>query len=274
MRTAWKGTVQLGLLAIPVRLGNATDTKNDSLFHQMHDGCGGRIRQARKCEQCAKENIEWGDIAKGVELADGSMVAVTDDELEQLRAWQPKTIQIVHFAQETEIDPLLFDQAYYLEPVDGGAPAHQLLIAAMSQTQGLAAVCQIGWPHKLQLALMQVRAGMFTVTLLRWPAQVRVSDVKIPPVMPARPQEVTMATRLVKSMTRKFDPAEHTDEYRDRLVALVTEKAAGTAPATPAQKDPAQKYTDMMDLLKASIDEHKKTTTKTRARKAPAAKAS
>ena len=273
MRTAWKGTVQLGLLAIPVRLGNATDTKNDSLFHQMHDGCGGRIRQARRCELCEKENLEWGDIAKGVELADGTMVPVTDDELAELRVWEPKTIKILHFAQKDEIDPLLFDQDYYLEPVDGGAPAHQLLAAAMSQTEGLAAVCEVGWPHKLQLALMHLRDGKFVVTLLRWPSQVRVCDVKVPPVLPARPQEVTMATRLVKSMTKKFDPDEHTDAYRERLVELVTAKASGSAPAVPAAKDQAQKYTDMMDLLQASIAAQK-ATTKPRARKTPAAKAS
>src|SRR5580704_16895411 len=115
MRTAWKGTFQFGLLAIPVRLGTAADSRA-SMFHQMHAGCGGRIQQHRYCGVCGKE-VAWADVAKGVEMADGSMTAVTDDELDELRAWENKTITLLHFAPAGQVDVLLYYAAYYVEPV-------------------------------------------------------------------------------------------------------------------------------------------------------------
>jgi DNA end-binding protein Ku len=251
MRTAYKGTLQFGLLAIPLRLGVAAD-KAGSLFHQMHQ-CGARIGQSRYCKGCGEKDIPWENVGTGVELADGTMVPVTDAELEALKAWTPKVITLQHFCQASEIDPLLLDDAYYVEPVDGGGPAHALLNAAMTATEGLAAVCTIAYPQKVALALLQPRGAMFVLTQMRWPDQIRPADVKLPPATMARPQEVQMATRLVKSMTKPWKPEDHTDTYRDALVDLVAAKASGAAPSAAEVKAPETKYTDMMELLQASI---------------------
>jgi DNA end-binding protein Ku len=273
LRTAWKGTLQFGLLAIPLRLGLAADDTK-SLFHQMHAGCGGRVKQSRYCEDCGTKDIAYADVAKGIEVGDGRMVEVTDTELEELRAWEPKTITLLHFAQASEVDSLLFDASYYVEPVDGGGPAHALLMSAIPE--GLAAVCTIAYPQRLALALMTVRGGMFVLTTLRWPEQIRPADVKLPPVMmQPRPQETKMAAQMVKLMTRPFNAGEHVDTHRQSLVDLVGAKETGTPVAAVKAKDQTAKYTDMMSLLEQSIAEQKKTTTKpTRARKAPAAQAS
>jgi DNA end-binding protein Ku len=263
MRTAWKGTLQFGLLAIPLRLGLAADDTK-SLFHQMHSGCGGRVKQSRYCEDCGKKDIAYADVAKGIEVGDGRMVEVTDAELEELRAWEPKTITLLHFAPAAQVDPLLLDASYYVEPVDGGGPAHALLISAIPD--GLGAVCTIAYPQRLTLALLTVRGGMFVLTTLRWPEQLRPADVKLPPATTARPQEVKMAAQLVKSMTRPFDPAEHVDTHRQSLVDLVGAKETG-APVPVKARGQESKYTDMMDLLQASIAAQKATTKTTRPRK-------
>jgi DNA end-binding protein Ku len=118
--------------------------------------------------------------------------------------------------------------------------------------------------------MLQPRDGMFVVSTLRWPDQVRPADVKIPQVQPPRPQEVKMAAQLVKSMTRPFDPAAHTDEHRQRLVDLVTAKQAGAPVPAVKPKDPAKPYADMMDLLQQSIAAHKQATKKPARRGAPA----
>jgi len=258
LRTAYKGTLKFGLLAIPIRMGTALDGR-PSMFHRMHAECGARVSQQYRCPQCEK-TVEYAELGRCVELADGSSAAVTDGELDQLKVWENKTITLEYFCREDEIDPLLFEQHYYMEPVDGGAAAHALLISAIGE--GLAAVVTIGYRDKVVLGLLRPQpGGFFVVTTMRWPGELRAADVKLPPVQPPRPQEVKMATQLVRSMTRRFDPAAHANTYRDQLVALVQSK--GAQPTGPsAVKPPEKAYADMMDLLQASIAAQKATTAK------------
>jgi DNA end-binding protein Ku len=261
MRTAMKVTIQCRLLAIPGRVGTAMDARK-SLFHHTHRACSTRIETRRWCPGCEAEVPDFSDpdngVGKGIELADKSMVLVTDDELDELRLWDNKTVKLLQFTQESEVDDRLYDQTYYFEPDTGGAPAHALLMAAMQTTPGLVAICQVGYRERLALGMMRVRDGIFEIITLRWPAELRTQDVKLPRIQPPRPNEVKMAVQLVKSMTKPFDPAEHVDEYSARLVEFVTAKADGGAPAgRPAKADPAQPYADMMGLLQASIDAQK-----------------
>ena len=228
MRTAHKSVLQFGLMSIPLRLGNALG-KPGSMFHQVHSGCGGRIRQHRKCEDC-QAPVDWGDVGKGIELAGGTMAEVTDEEIAQLRAWEPKTIQLEHFCQATEVDPMLRDEAYYVEPDPAGMPAAALLAAAMGATEGLAAVCTVAFTGKVVPGLLEVRETYFSLTLLRWPEELRPATVVPLPAAGIRKQERDMAARLVKTMTRPFDPGEHVDSYREALAALVAEKAGGVNP--------------------------------------------
>jgi DNA end-binding protein Ku len=271
MRTAYKGTFHFGLLAIPIRMGTAMDTRA-SLFHHTHKQCSTRIKQKRWCPTCGVEVSDFSDVGKGVELADETMALISDEELDALRVWDNKTIKLIHFTPAAQVDVRLYDQTYYMEPVDGGGPAHALLLAAMGASEGLGAVCTVGYRDRAALALMVIRDGHFELTTLRWPSELRRADVTLPPVQPARAQEVKMATTLVRSLTRPFDPAEHTDKYRDALVGLVAAKAAGQPAGTPVPaQSTAGQYDDMMSLLQASIAETRAAKPKSRARRAPAA---
>jgi DNA end-binding protein Ku len=270
MRTAFKGTVTFGLLSIPIRMGTAMDTRA-SLFHHTHKKCATRIKQKRWCDTCACEIPEFSEVGKGVELADETMALVTDEDLDVLRGWDNKTVKLIHFTPAGQVDVRLYDQTYYVEPVDGGAPAYTLLLAAMPE--GMAAVCTIGYRDRAALALLLPAGGHFELVTLRWPAELRTCDVTIPPVQPARPQEIKMASQLIRSMTRDFDPAEHTDTYTEALVRLVSRKQAGTPAAAARPVNPATPYTNMMELLQASIAEQK-TATKAPARRRATAKAS
>ena len=255
MRTAHKSVLRFGLMAIPLRLGNALG-KPGSTFHQVHTGCGGRIRQHRKCETC-QAAVDWGDVGKGIELPGGTMAEVTDEEITQLRAWEPRVIQLEHFCQATEVDPMLRDEPYYIEPDTAGMPAAALLAAAMGATEGLAGVCTVAFNQKVVPGLLEVHGTYFSLTLLRWPEELRPAAVVPLPAAGIRKQERDMAARLVKTMTRPFNPAEHVDTYRQALVDLVGAKADGTPTGQARPKDPAQPYADMMGLLQASIDQQK-----------------
>jgi DNA end-binding protein Ku len=269
MRTAWKGTFQLNaLIGVPIRMGTALDARG-SLFHQAHRPCsGGIIKQERRCEKCHAKDVPYDQIGKGIDMADGTRMLFDDDEIDALKAWENKTLTLIHFCPATQVDVRLYDQTYYVEPVDAGGAAHALLLAAIPD--GLVAVCTMGFKDKAVPAVMRVTGGHFEVVTLRHPEELRPADVKLPPVT-LRPKEVQMAARLVKSMTRDFNPAEHANTYRQQLVDLVAARSEGVLPVVPAAaKSTAGQYGDMMSLLEASIAETK---TKPRARRAPAAQA-
>lgn len=265
MRTAWKGSIQCGLLVIPVRLGlTASDPK--TMFHQIHSGCGGRIKQRRFCSADGAE-VEWADIAKGAEIPGrDNLVQVTDDELEQLRDWENKTIRIDHFTPAGTIDPLLYEAAYHVAPGEGAQLPCALLRDAMVQAS-LSAVCRIGFPTRDALGLLDVRDGRFLFARLRWPAEMREADQDsvIDPAATPRPQELKMAASLLKSMTRPFDPAAHVDTYREAIGALLLAKANGTPAALP--RPAASPAPDLTAVLKQSIAAIK-TIPKTTTRKA------
>jgi DNA end-binding protein Ku len=271
MRTAWKGTFQLNaLIGVPIRMGTALDARG-SLFHQAHRPCGGGpIRQERRCEKCGAKDVPYDQIGKGIDMPDGSRMLFGDDEIDALKAWENKTLTLIHFCPAAQVDVRLYDQTYYVEPVDAGGPAHALLLAAIPD--GLVAVCTMGFKDKAVPAVMRVAGGHFEVVTLRHPEELRPADVKLPPVPAPRAKEVQMAERLIKSMTRDFDPAEHANTYKQQLVELVAARSEGVLPGVPAAaKSTAGQYGDMMALLQASIAETK---AKPRARRAPAAQAS
>jgi DNA end-binding protein Ku len=257
MRTAMRVVIKCKLLTIPGRVGLAMDIRK-SLFHHVHRACSSRIETRRWCPQCDAEVPDFSDpdkgVGKGIELADKSMLLITDDELNELRLWDDKTVELQQFVQESEVDGRLLDQCYFFEPDTAGGPAHALLLAAMQAKPGLVAICTVGYRERLALGMMRVRGGVFEIVTLRWPAELRAADVKLPRTQRPRPDEVTMAVQLVESMIKPFDPAAHVDEYAGRLAEFVAAKAAGAPAAAAGAKDTARAATDMMDLLRQSID--------------------
>jgi DNA end-binding protein Ku len=266
VRTAWKGSISCGLLVIPVRLGVTIPTSSKTMFHQIHKGCGGQVKQLRRCERCA-EMVDYADVAKGAEIPGTDvLLEVTDEELEALRDWETKTIAIQHFTPDP-VDPLLREQAYYVAPGDGASRACALLRDAMV-AGGLAAVCRIGYATHDSLAVLEVLDGRFLVTKLWWPALLRPADqdTQIDPAMAPRSQELLMASQLLKSMTRPFVPGEHVDGYRESVGVLLAAKSAGRVPAPAlAGAGPAG---DMMAVLQQSLAALKPAPAKTRTRKA------
>lgn len=283
MRSAWRGSIQCGLLVIPVRLGVTVPTSAKSMFHRLHKGCGGQIRQVHHCEVCDVD-VDWADIGKGAEVpgVDG-LVEVTDGELEALRAWETRTASVEYFCPAGQIDPLLRDQAYYVAPGwkdrtskagDAGAARACALLRDAMTANGVVGVCRIGYATSDALAVLEVVDGEFLLTKLWWPELLRGTDADtvINPKQPPLPQEVTMARQLLQTMTRDFDPAAHVDTYREAIGTLLAAKATdGTVPFPVTPRTVAAAVPDLTAVLRQSIDSLKAPSTakpRQRARKA------
>jgi DNA end-binding protein Ku len=252
MRSMWKGAVSFGLVMIPVKLYTATEQK-DIAFRQVHREDGGRIRFRRFCT-IDEQEVPYEDIAKGYELPDGEMVVLTDEDMAELPLPTTKNIEVVQFTPAEQLDPILFNRSYYVEPEAAGARAYCLLRDALEQS-GKIAIAQVALRQRESLAILRARDGVLVLETLLWPDEVR--DAAFPFLddnIEVRPQELRMASSLIESMTVDFDPDEYHDHYREAVQELVAAKIEGrevVEPQTGAVE--AGEPSSLADALRASL---------------------
>src|SRR5215469_464603 len=252
MRSMWKGAISFGLVMIPVRLYAATEQKDIS-FRQVHREDGGRIRFRRFCS-IDDEEIPYEDIAKGYELPTGEMVVLTDEDMSDLPLPTTKAIEVLQFAPAEQLDPILFNRSYYVEPETAGARAYVLLRNALEQS-GRVAVAQVALRQRESLATLRVRDGVMGLETLLWPDEVRTADFPfLEQDIEVKPQELTMAASLIDSMTSEFDPDAFHDNYREALIELVEAKVAGRELLQPGTLEiAASPSVSLADALRASL---------------------
>jgi DNA end-binding protein Ku len=248
----WKGGISFGLVMIPVRLYAATEQK-DIAFRQVHRADGGRIRFRRFCSVCGEE-VPYEDVVKGYELATGEMVVLDDEDLADLPLATTKSIEVLHFAPAEQLDPILFNRSYFVEPETAGARAYVLLRDALEQS-GRIAIAQVALRQRESLATLRTRDGVLVLETLLWPDEVREASFPfLEQDIEVRPQELTMASSLIDSMTSDFDPDAHHDGYREALAEVVEAKIAGHELAQPSPVEVAAgPSASLADALRASL---------------------
>jgi DNA end-binding protein Ku len=253
MRSMWKGAVSFGLVMIPVKLYTATETK-DIAFRQVHREDGGRIRFRRFCTVDDQE-VPYEDVAKGYELPDGEIVILTEEDMAELPLPTTKSIEVVQFCPAEQLDPILFNRSYFLEPEAAGARAYSLLREALEQS-GKIAIAQVALRQRESLAILRARDGVLVLETLLWPDEVRVPDFPfLADNIDVRPQELRMAESLIESMTLDFDPDEYHDSYREALTELVTAKVEGREVIQPIEAGPGEEEpSSLADALRASLE--------------------
>ena len=225
MRSMWKGAISFGLVMIPVKLYAATEQK-DIAFRQVHRVDGGRVRFRRVCSIDGEE-VPYEDVAKGYELPTGEMVVLTDEDMAELPLPTTRSIEVLHFLPEEQLDPILLNRSYYVEPDATGARAYVLLRDSLDRS-GKVALAQVALRQRESLATLRPRDGVLVLETLLWPDEVRVPDFKfLDDDVEVRSQELQMAASLIESMTVDFDPDEYHDHYREALQELVDAKVEG-----------------------------------------------
>ena len=253
MRSMWKGAISFGLVMIPVRLYAATEQKDIS-FRQVHREDGGRIRFQRVCSLDGQE-VPYEDVAKGYELPDGEMVILTEEDMADLPLPSTKSIEVLHFAPAEQLDPILFNRSYFVEPETAGARAYVLLRDALVES-GRVAVAQVALRQREALATLRSRDGVLVLETLLWPDEIRAAAFPfLQQQIEVRPQELQMAASLIDSMTTDFDAQAHHDGYREALAELVEAKVAGHELVQPGTLEIAMTpATSLADALQASLE--------------------
>jgi DNA end-binding protein Ku len=253
MRAIWKGAVSFGLVSIAVKLFSATEEK-DIRFHQVHREDGGRIKYKRVCAIDGEE-VTYDDIAKGYDLGGGEMVILTDDDFADLPLTSSHAIEVLEFVPAEQVDPILYNKAYYLEPEATAAKPYVLLRDALTNTDRVAIV-KVALRQREQLATLRVRDEVLVLNTMLWPDEVRTAKFDfLDDDIEARPAELAMAGSLIESMAAEFDPNAYTDNYREALQEVIDAKVAGREVVAPEEPEAAPTAAvDLMAALRASVE--------------------
>ncbi|MGH3532964.1 MAG: Ku protein [Mycobacterium sp.] len=292
MRSIWKGSIAFGLVNVPVKVYSATED-HDIKFHQVHAKDNGRIRYKRVCEVCG-EVVEYRDVARAYESDDGQMVVITDDDIATLPEERSREIEVLEFVPSADLDPMLFDRSYFLEPDSKSSKSYVLLAKTLADTDRVAIV-HFALRNKTRLAALRVKdfgkRDVMVVQTLLWPDEIRDPDFPVlDKKVDIKPAELKMAGQVVESMAEEFNPDRFHDTYQDQLRELVAAKLEGgeafTAEEQPTELDETEDISDLLAKLEASVKARsdagkapakkapaKKSAAKKAAKKAPAKKA-
>ena len=257
MRAIWKGAVSFGLVNVPVRVFTATQ-EHDIRFHQVHRADGGRIKMKRVCQVCGEE-VPWDQLAKGYESADGRAVMLEDDDFATLPMVSSREIEVLEFVPTYQVDPLMFDKAYYLEPEERTLKPYALLREALRRADRVAVV-KLAMRQRETLALLRVREDTIVLQTLLWPDEIRAADFDVlAEDVDLKDAEVNMALSLVESLAADFDPDQFEDSYATAVAELVEQKLEGVEPVVAAAPEEVAsgEVVDLLTALQRSVERAK-----------------
>ncbi|MDQ1605823.1 MAG: end-binding protein Ku [Microbacteriaceae bacterium] len=261
MRSIWKGSIAFGLVNVPVKLYSATEDHDISL-HQVHDKDGGRIRYQRRCEICGKV-IDFEHIDKAYEEGERTVI-LTGDDLKSLPEERSREIEVVEFVPSDQVDPIMFERSYFLEPDSASSKAYVLLRRTLEETDRTAIV-QFALRQKTRLGALRVRGDVLMLQSLLWDDEVReASFPSLDEKVRISEKELEMSSALVDSFAADFEPHKFSDDYQDQLRELIEAKlehgdsvdTSATFGEEPEESEGGE-VIDLMEALRRSVEQHR-----------------
>jgi DNA end-binding protein Ku len=251
-RPIWSGAISFGLVNVPVKVFSATSSK-DVRFHQLDGKSNSRIKQKR-VSAVTGEEVPFEDIIKAYEIAPDNYVTITPEELDALDPKATKTIDIEDFVDLDQIDPVYYERPYYLVPDKGGQKAYALLRNAMRETNKVG-IARVVLRTKQYLAAIRPLDDALVMETMLFADEVNpLDELDLPgPDVDVTDREEKMARSLIDSLTTDFEPSKYRDEYRQRVLELIEQKASGQAIVAETATEEAPRVVDLMAALEASL---------------------
>ncbi len=253
----WSGSINFGLVTIPVKLFTAVRTDELS-FNLLHAKDEGRIKYERICS-IEEKPVPWDEIVKGYEFEKGQYVVLTDEDFKKVNPEATQSVDILEFVELDKINPMYFDKPYYLEPTKQGRHAYALLRETLAHSNRVA-IARVVIRTKEYIAAVKPIEDALVLELMHWSSEIVAADtIDVPERAKLPEKELKMARMLVDTMSvDEFDPEKFSNQYHDQLLAMIEARAAGKElPA--AKKPPARsKVVNLMDVLAQSLEESKK----------------
>lgn len=255
MRAIWKGSISFGLVSIPISLFPATRTQ-ELKFRLLRKSDLSPVNYKRVAEADGKE-VPWDQIVKGYEYEKEKFVVVNEEDFERVDVEATQTVDILNFVELGEINALFFHKPYYMQAEKGGEKAYMLLRDALSNS-GKIGIAKVVIKVRQHLAAIKSQQNGLMLELMHFPEElIDVSEFKAPAAKAVSKPEMNMATKLVESMTTRWNPDLYHDDYRENLLKLIEEKIQHGEEKLPARKKTkkAANVIDLVSVLQKSIEE-------------------
>jgi DNA end-binding protein Ku len=263
MRAIWTGAITFGLVNVPVKVYSATEDHDISL-HQVHDKDGGRIKYQRRCEVCG-QIIGYDHIDKAYDAGDQTVI-LTAEDLASLPQEKSREIEVVEFVPNDQLDPIMFDRSYYLEP-DSKSPKAYVLLRRTLESTDRTAIVRFALRQKSRLGALRVRDGVLTLQTLLWGDEIREAKFRSLEETPKiSDKEIQLSEALMESFAADFTPENFEDEYQVELEQLIDAKlekgdavsTAETFGEAEAEAAGGGEVLDLMDALRKSVEKNRK----------------
>jgi DNA end-binding protein Ku len=253
VRPTWKGYLKVSLVTIPVKVYPATESAATLSFNQLHAECQTRIQQKRWCPHCERE-VSNTELAKGYEFEKGRYVVVSEEDIQKVRVESTRVIDLQQFTEETSIDPIYVDRAYYLAP-DGpmAGSAFSVMREGMAGKAGIGKVALYG--REYLVAIRPQKKGLVMYTL-HHDAEIRgIDQIEELNSLPSKvkPEEMKLAKQVISTFEGELNLKDYKDEYREGLRKIIDAKIAGEEIVAPEVQEPP-KVVDLMEALRRSLD--------------------
>jgi DNA end-binding protein Ku len=258
-RAIWKGAISFGLVNIPVGLYSAVKSANEVKLRMLRQSDQSPIKYKRVAEADDKE-VAWEEIVKGYEYEKGEFVVLTKEDLDKVNVASNQTVDIREFVDLVDIDPMFFDQPYFLAPEKGGDKAYALLREALEKS-GKVGIAKVVIKTREHLAAVKPLGKALILELMHFPDELSDPNELNLPSASAGKKELAMAEQLISSMAGKWEPDKWKDEYREAMMKLIEEKVAQPGKEPRGAKPSTRKATNVVDLvsiLQESLKAHAK----------------
>jgi DNA end-binding protein Ku len=252
-RPTWKGYLKVSLVNIPVKVFPATESAAALSFNQLHAECQTRIQQKKWCSHCDRE-VPNSEIVKGYEFEKGRWVVVEDEDIQKVRVESTRVIDLVQFTDDTAIDPIYVDRAYYLAP-DGGiaTEAFAVMREGMIGKAGIGKLALYG--REYLVAIRPQKKGLVMYTL-HHDAEIRsidsIEELNSVPTK-VKPEEMKLAKQVIATFESDLNLKDYKDEYKEGLRRIIDAKIAGEEVIAPDVQEPPR-VVDLMEALRRSLD--------------------
>jgi DNA end-binding protein Ku len=253
MRATWKGYLKISLVNIPIKVFPATESSGTISFNQLHGVCQTRIQQKRWCPRCERE-VPNTELVKGYEFEKGHYVVLTEEDIEKVRPESTRIIDLLQFADESSIDPMYVDRAYYLAP--DGPVASEAFAVMRDGMAGKVGVGKLALYGREYLVAVKPQARGIVMYTLHHAAEIRrIDQIDELGSVPAttKPEEIRLAKQVIGTFEAPLDLANYKDEYREGLQQIIDAKIAGREVVAPSVEAPP-KVVNLMEALRKSLD--------------------
>jgi len=248
--SVWKGFISFGLVSIPIRLYAAARGTRIEL-HQLHTVCKTRLKQPLFCPTCNRI-VTRDEVVKGYEYEDGKYVLLDPEEVKRIAPQSARSMEILAFVKQSQIDPLFFDSSYFVVPEDEGRKGYDLLLKTLESTKRVGIAKVTMHQREYTVFLRPYDGGLalhtmyFANEIREAPGYGKTDNIKL------KPQEIKLAEQLVDTLSEDFKLSKYHDEFQGRLQALIEAKRKGKDIAAAPEPHRAP-VIDMMAALKKSL---------------------